>query len=151
MLHRVLYQTILLILRYITLMYLFVLLLKSIISTYNIVNSQLLFYFHNFTTFMKNTHMKDFTMSGSISPLRLSKYFLRSWSQCSKTNVSFLSECSTSCRRTMFLCFSSFNKQISRSADEGTPCRKGTKIKILYSTQSLLYFAIRASTTSDLA
>lgn len=65
------------------------------------------------------------------------------WSQNSKTSVSFLSLCSTSCslrgaasaagrrragstaRRphlTMFLCFSSFSRQISRSAELGTPC-----------------------------
>ena len=67
------------------------------------------------------THIKDLTTSGSISPLRESKYFFRSWSQCSNTNVNFLSECSTSCSRTIFRCFSSFSKHISLNADEGTP------------------------------
>lgn len=69
-------------------------------------------------------YMKDLTTSGSISPLRLSKYFFKSWSQCSKTSVSFLSLCKTSYSRTMFLCFSSFKRQISRKADEGTPWNK---------------------------
>ncbi len=36
------------------------------------------------------------TISGSISPLQLSKYFFRSWSQYSNTSVSFLSLCNTS-------------------------------------------------------
>lgn len=52
-------------------------------------------------------YMKLFTTSKSMSPFKLSKYFFKSWSQCSKTRVSFLSECSTSYRRTIFLCFSS--------------------------------------------
>lgn len=71
----------------------------------------------------KNAYKKDLTMSKSISPLRLSKYFLRSWSQCSKTRVNFLSLCRTSYRRTIFLCLSSFRRQISLSAEDGTPYR----------------------------
>jgi hypothetical protein len=69
----------------------------------------------------RSWYIKDFTISGSISPFRLSKYFFRSWSQCSNTRVNFLSLCRTSYSRTMFLCFSSFSKQISRKADDGTP------------------------------
>lgn len=42
------------------------------------------------------SYRNDLTTSRSISPFRLSKYFLRSWSQCSNTKVSFLSLCSTS-------------------------------------------------------
>ena len=67
------------------------------------------------------TYINDITTSGSMSPFRESKYFLRSWSQCSKTRVSFRSEWRTSCKRTIFLCFSSFNRHISRRAEEGTP------------------------------
>ena len=37
------------------------------------------------------------TVSWSISPLQLSKYFFRSWSQYSNTSVNFLSLCNTSC------------------------------------------------------
>ena len=72
---------------------------------------------------ISHSYMKLFTTSGSISPLRPSKYFLRSWSQCSNTRVSFLSLCRTSMRRTTFLWRNSFSRQISRRADEGTPCR----------------------------
>jgi len=44
----------------------------------------------------RSWYIKDFTTSGSISPFRLSKYFFRSWSQCSNTRVNFLSLCKTS-------------------------------------------------------
>ena len=37
------------------------------------------------------------TVSGSISPLQVSKYFFRSWSQYSNTRVSLRSLCNTSC------------------------------------------------------
>lgn len=47
----------------------------------------------------------------SMSPFRLSKYFFRSWSQCSKTSVSLRSECRTSYNRTMFLCFNSYSRK----------------------------------------
>ncbi len=80
---------------------------------------------------LSSWYMSDWTFSLSISPLRLSKYFLRSWSQCSKTKVSFLSECNTSCRRTMFRCFSSFSRHISLNADEGTPLNKNSLLMIL--------------------
>lgn len=42
------------------------------------------------------------------------------WSQCSNTSVSFLSEWRTSYNLTMFLCLSSLSKQISRNAELGT-------------------------------
>lgn len=58
-----------------------------------------------------NCSIKLLQTAISISPLRLSKYFLRSWSQCSNTSVSFLSECKTSYRRTIFLCLSSYKKE----------------------------------------
>lgn len=67
------------------------------------------------------SYINDLTTSNSISPFKLSKYFFKSWSQCSNTNVNFLSLCKTSYKRTMFLCFSSFKRQISRRADDGTP------------------------------
>ena len=70
------------------------------------------------------TYMKDMTTSGSMSPLRESKYFLRSWSQCSNTSVNFLSEWRTSWSLTMFLCFSSFKRHISLKAELGTPLIK---------------------------
>ena len=71
--------------------------------------------------YLNYTYINDITTSGSMSPLRESKYFLRSWSQCSKTSVSFRSEWRTSCRRTIFLCLSSFKRHISLKADDGTP------------------------------
>ena len=68
-----------------------------------------------------NWNRNDLTTSGSMSPLRESKYFLRSWSQCSNTNVNFRSECRTSCSLTILRCLSSFSRHISRKADDGTP------------------------------
>lgn len=76
-----------------------------------------------------------FTVFWSISPLQLSKYFFKSWSQYSKTIVRHdsLRITSNSLKNTvekrlplgayltMFLCFSSFNKQISLNAELGMP------------------------------
>lgn len=76
---------------------------------------------------INGTYRKDLTTSKSISPFRLSKYFFKSWSQCSKTNVNFLSLCNTSYNLTTFLCFNSFSRQISLSADDGTPCVQQTE------------------------
>ena len=55
--------------------------------------------------------MKDLTTSGSISPLSESKYFFRSWSQCSNTKVNFRSEWRTSCSLTMLRWFNSWKLQ----------------------------------------
>ena len=46
--------------------------------------------------YSKPCTLLTFTISWSISPLQLSKYFFRSWSQYSKTRVSFFSLCRTS-------------------------------------------------------
>uniref|UniRef100_A0A0E9QKW4 Uncharacterized protein n=1 Tax=Anguilla anguilla TaxID=7936 RepID=A0A0E9QKW4_ANGAN len=80
--------------------------------------------------------MNDFTVSGSKSPLQLSKYFFKSRSQYSNTNVNFLSLCRTSCSLTIFLCLSSFNKQISRNAELGTPSSSSSNLTLLRATIS---------------
>ena len=87
------------------------------------------FFTFRFSWDLRKTYINDITTSGSISPLSESKYFLRSWSQCSKTKVNFLSEWRTSWSRTMFLCFSSFKRHISLRAEEGTPCKR--KIRLI--------------------
>lgn len=86
----------------------------------------------------------------SSSPPIASMNFLRSESRYSKTNVSFFSTwwsntrwkllfisdkqiepvCNTSHSRTMFGCFSSFNKAISRIAVHGTPYADPNSIMI---------------------
>ena len=57
------------------------------------INSpQAIYQVHQYSTYSSDT----LTMSASISPLQLSKYFLRSWSEYSKTSVNFFSLCTTS-------------------------------------------------------
>ena len=100
---------------------------KTWLITNLLNNEKFNFNFQNASNQKKQerTYMNDFTTSGSMSPLRESKYFFRSWSQCSNTKVNFLSECRTSCNLTIFRCFNSFNKQISLNAEDGTPCNSG--------------------------
>jgi hypothetical protein len=60
-------------------------------------------------------------MVASKPPSHTSRYFFKSWSKYSKTNVNFRSVWTTSYNRTMFGCRNSFNKEISRMAVDGIP------------------------------
>jgi hypothetical protein len=67
--------------------------------------------------------MKDLMVIGGNAPRSpcVSMYFFRSLSMYSKTSMSLFSVWMTSCRLTMFSCFSSFINEISRIAVEGVP------------------------------
>lgn len=95
-----------------------------------------------------NWYIKLFTTSRSISPFKLSKYFFRSWSQCSNTSVNFLSLWRTSYNLTIFLCFNSFNKHISLSADDGTPC-KINELKFPANNLHAIFFYLTSSSSSS--
>lgn len=97
-------------------------LVRKIAYILNVINTHIYIYINKIKEIIAILYKKDLTTSKSISPFKLSKYFFRSWSQCSKTKVNFLSLCNTSYNLTTFLCFNSFSKQISLSADDGTPC-----------------------------
>lgn len=67
--------------------------------------------------------MNDLMVMGFNAPRSpcVSIYFLRSLSIYSKTSISLFSVWMTSCRLTMFSCFNSFMREISRMAVEGVP------------------------------
>ena len=98
------------------------------------------------------TYKNDFTTSKSISPFRLSKYFFKSWSQCSNTNVNFLSLWRTSFNLTIFLCFNSLSKQISLSAEDGTPWKKivekKSKLNIIQCLMHALWYVKKNKITN---